>query len=217
MSPPRARVLDDAGAENLRDHLIAVTARLLAEGGLEGLTTRRIAEAANVAQGVLYNHFADKDELLLAALTARAGTLAGEFDKACPRPGAATLQGNLTKLAAATLSLERGLLPLISGLIGNRSLLERFLAELHSSEIGGPDRILRAIDGYLAAEQRLGRVSGAADAHIVGVLLFAISQLQALVVEFRTPGLTPAAAARQLRPFVAFFAANLTSPERSIN
>jgi AcrR family transcriptional regulator len=154
------------------------------------LTTRRIAEAANLAHGVLYNHFADKEELLLAALRARAATLAGEFENACPRPGEATLQGNLTKLAAAMLSLERGLLPLITGLIGNRSLLERFLAELHSSESGGAGRILRAIDGYLAAEQRLG---------------------------FRAPDLTPAAAARQLRPFVNFLAAGLTLPQRSTN
>jgi AcrR family transcriptional regulator len=191
-----------------------VTERLLAEQGLEELTTRRIAQAANVAHGVLYNHFANKDELILAGLLARVSRLVEEFEKACPSAGAGTLESNLTKLAAATLGLERGLLPLLSGMIGKRGLLGQFLAEVHSPDIGGPDRILRAIEDYLIAERRLGRVSVSADTHIVGVLLFAITQLQALVTHFRAPDATAAAGARQLAPFVSFLATNLTLPER---
>src|SRR5262245_31091674 len=142
MSPPRARALrDEGGAPDLRAHLIAVTESLLAEQGLEGLTTRRIARAANVADGVLYNHFANKSDLILAGLVARASTLINEFREACPKPGAATLEGNLTKFAAAMLNAQRGLLPLIAGMIGRRELLARFLAELHSPNIGGPEVI----------------------------------------------------------------------------
>jgi AcrR family transcriptional regulator len=75
MSPPRARALnDEGGARDLRTHLIAVTESLLAEQGLEGLTTRRIARAANVADGVLYNHFANKSDLIFAGLVARTST-----------------------------------------------------------------------------------------------------------------------------------------------
>src|SRR5919201_91204 len=114
----------------VREHLVAVTERLLAEEGLEGLTTRRIAQAANVAQGLLYNHFADKDDLLLAALAARTAALVDEFERARPTPGRGTVEGNLGTLAAALLHLQRQLLPLLAGLTGRRQLLRRFLSEL---------------------------------------------------------------------------------------
>ena len=208
MSPPRARALrDEGGAPDLRTHLIAVTESLLAEQGLEGLTTRRIARAANVADGVLYNHFANKSDLIFAGLVARASTLINEFREACPKPGADTLEGNLTKFAAAMLNAQRGLLPLIAGMIGRRELLARFLAELHSPNIGGPEVILRALDDYLSAEQRLGRVSSGSDSHIVGVLLFAITQLQALAAHVRKVDAT--AATQELEPFVSFLTASL--------
>ena len=212
--PPRARSLaGDASGESLRQHLIAVTERLLAEEGLQRLTTRRIARAANVADGLLYNHFANKDDLILAGLVARASTLLDEFRNSCPNPGGRTLEGNLAALAAAMLNLQRGLLPLLAGLIGKPTLLRRFLAELHSSDIGGPDLILRTLDNYLAAERRLGRVSSAADPHLVGILLFAITQLQALATHVQDPTATPAKATRQLRPFVSFLTASLTTTD----
>lgn len=210
MVPPRARVLDDEGsAGDLRAHLVAVTERLIADKGLEGLTTRRIARAARVADGVLYNHFANKDELILAGLVARASTLVGEFHEACPSPGAGTLEGNLTHFATAMLELQRGLLPLLGGMIGKPALLERFVAEVHAPDVGGPEGILKALDNYLLAERGLGRVSGASESHIAGVLLFAITQLQALVTHVRKTDATAAEAARELEPFVSFLTASL--------
>jgi AcrR family transcriptional regulator len=210
MSPRRARfVPEDA---DLREHLVAVTAQLLADEGLEGLTTRRIARAASVADGVLYNHFADKDDLILAGLVLRTATLLAAFDKAAPRAGRGTLEGNLSSLAAAILGLERALMPLLASMLGKRRLLERFLGELHSPELGGADRVLRTVHDYLAAERDLGRVSADADSHLVGVLLFAIAQLQALAMQVRDPHAPPAKAVRQLRPFIHFLAANLADP-----
>ncbi len=216
MPPPRSRFRPGDGSdESIRERLVAVTERLLAEQGLEGLTTRRIAEAANVAHGLLYNHFANKDDLILAGLAARASALVAEFDKACPTPGSGTLEGNLAAFAAALLNLQRALLPLLASMIGERELLGRFLAGLHSAEIGGPDRILRTLDDYLVAEQELGRVSGAGDAHLVGILLFAITQLHALATHVQEPDATPARAARKLRPFVSFLAVSLTTADRT--
>jgi AcrR family transcriptional regulator len=216
MAPRRARVLrDDADGRDLRDHLVAVTQRLLAESDFEQLTTRRIARAAGVSDGVLYNHFADKDELILAALVARASALLRVFREACPTAGTGTVERNLAQLAAAMLELQRGLLPALAGLIGNRTLLERFLASLHAPEIGGPDSILDCVHAYLAAESRLGRVKKGSDAHLAGVLLFAIAQLQALVTHFRAPSAESAEAARELRPFVHFLAQTLTKGSKS--
>ena len=42
--------------QNLREHLIATAARLIAQRGTGALTVREIARAAQVADGVLYNY-----------------------------------------------------------------------------------------------------------------------------------------------------------------
>jgi AcrR family transcriptional regulator len=85
----RARVLRDQQAgehpQALRRHLIEVTQRLLAAHGLTGLTTRVIAREAQVSDGVLYNHFTDKDELVVAALGERITGSVARYLDACPR------------------------------------------------------------------------------------------------------------------------------------
>jgi AcrR family transcriptional regulator len=212
MAPRRARGLEgDTDGRSLREHLIEVTGRLLAEGGTDLLTTRKIARAAGVADGVLYNHFTDKDDLVLAALVARVTAHLDAFRDACPNAGTGAVEANLERLAAAMLELQRALLPLLVGLVGKRQLLERFLASLHASDIGGPDAILAPLDAYLAAEERLGRLRGPGDPHLAGVLLFAITQLQALVTHFRDANTSNAEAARELQPFIRFLTQTLTT------
>lgn len=188
-----------------RERLVAIAARLLAEEGLPALTTRRLAQAAGVAHGLLYNHFENKDDLVLAALSARTSQLVADFDAQLPAPGAGDLAANLSTLATALVELQERLAPMIAALIGHKPLLERFARELHAEPIGGPDRILRAIHDYLEEEQRFGAISATADVHVVGVLLFALTQLQALVNAIRGPDRSGSG----LEPFVAFFTATL--------
>jgi AcrR family transcriptional regulator len=49
-----------------RAEIMAASARMFAERGYANTTTREIAEAADMAEGTLYNYFANKRELLLA-------------------------------------------------------------------------------------------------------------------------------------------------------
>lgn len=51
-----------------RDRLLDVTARLYAEHGYLGTTTRRIAQEADVNEVTLFRHFGSKDALIRAAL-----------------------------------------------------------------------------------------------------------------------------------------------------
>src|SRR5665647_3544102 len=129
MSPRRARVLrdesDSPGA--LRRHLIVVTQRLLAAHGSAGLTTREIAREAQVADGLLYNHFAGKSDLVVTALGEQAAGLVQEFLAARPEPGTATLEENLTALARAALEFNARIVPLVTGLFGQADLLGRFM------------------------------------------------------------------------------------------
>lgn len=66
----RASVLDAAEAE-------------FAAHGFEGARMQDVAKRARVAVGTVYNHFANKDELLAAVLAARARSAADAF---APRP-----------------------------------------------------------------------------------------------------------------------------------
>jgi AcrR family transcriptional regulator len=54
--------------ESKRYELAEVTWRLIAEEGLEATTMRRIAERANCTTGLVTHYFADKEELLIAAV-----------------------------------------------------------------------------------------------------------------------------------------------------
>jgi AcrR family transcriptional regulator len=189
-----------------RKRLAAVAADLLATEGPAAVTTRRVAQAAGVAHGLLYTRFEDKDDLLLAALVARASALVVEFDALVPEPGQGTVADNLLALSQALVSLQAQLAPLLGGLLGNAPLLERFARELHAPPVGGPNRILSTVHEYLGAEQALGRVDRDADVHVVGVLLFALAQLQALVSAVKGGA---DAAPGQLEPFAAFFVRSL--------
>ncbi len=53
-----------------RDFLLDVTARLYAEHGWRGTTTRRIAEAAGVNEVTIFRRFGSKDALLLESIKA---------------------------------------------------------------------------------------------------------------------------------------------------
>lgn len=57
---------------NLRDQLLAAAARVYAEVGYRGATTRRIAQEAGVNEITLFRHFGSKETLLHEAI-ARAG------------------------------------------------------------------------------------------------------------------------------------------------
>ncbi len=50
-------------AEERRDAIIDAALPLFAQYGLNGVTTKQVAEAAGVSEALLYRHFAGKDEL----------------------------------------------------------------------------------------------------------------------------------------------------------
>jgi AcrR family transcriptional regulator len=175
MSPRRARVLRDQGTSDspgaLRRHLIDVTQRLLAAHGAAGLTTREIAREAHVADGLLYNHFAGKDDLVVTALGERTTELVGGFLAALPEAGTATLEENLHALAQATVDLTEQAAPLVTGLLGQAALVGRFVDTIHAGQLG-PQVAVAAAVGYVQAEQGLGRADVDVDATAVVELLF---------------------------------------------
>jgi AcrR family transcriptional regulator len=187
MSPRRAKVLSEEPSPGaLRRHLIAVTQRLLAAHGGTTLTTRQIAREAEVSDGVLYNHFHDKAELVLTALTAQVAENADAFLAAVPEPGSATVEANLRALADAALTFQASMLPLATGLFGQARLFHDLVTALHVDP--GPMQPFVSTVEYLRAEQALGRVSADADPAAAVELLFGACQLRAFVGHLQPPG-----------------------------
>jgi AcrR family transcriptional regulator len=193
-------VRDHAGdpAAALRAHLLDTADRLLAESSPTALTTRGIARAAGVSDGVLYNHFADKDELVLAATVRRFARRLDAFLAALPEPGSGTLAANLERIAEAALELHRDTLPILVGLLTDPELLGRFLHEIHSEHVGAAE-IVGTIDRYLAVERESGRV-GAVDTKAAADLLAGAVIVATLTTVL---GATPADAADRSHASVA--------------
>ena len=63
-----ARTSKRVSAADRRDKILEVTLRLVADEGIEGATTARIAAAAGVSEGTLYRVFGSKRGILLAAV-----------------------------------------------------------------------------------------------------------------------------------------------------
>jgi AcrR family transcriptional regulator len=159
---------DGDPAANLREHLVVAAASLLAERQVSAVTTRDIARAAGVSDGVLYNYFADKSELLVAGLVRRFETVVATFGVDLPAPGTGTLEDNLVAYLQALYDLSRDSFPMIAGLVGEPGLLVRVIDEIHRPGQGILP-FLNRIGEYLYGEQQLGRIR--ADADLMAAML----------------------------------------------
>jgi len=161
---------DGDAAAALREHLVAVAASLLAERQVSAITTRDIARAAGVSDGVLYNYFADKNELLVAGLVRRFETVAAWSGSNLPAPGSGTVEDNLVAYLRALYDLTHDSFPTIAGLVGEPGLLARVIDEIHRPGQGILP-FLNRIGEYLHGEQQLGRVRADADLGAAMLLL----------------------------------------------
>ncbi|MFU8853408.1 TetR/AcrR family transcriptional regulator [Micromonospora sp. SL1-18] len=171
MAPRRAAALR-GGEQSLREHLIAAAGRLVARRGTAGLTVRDIAREAKVADGVLYNHFVDKEELLAYALHAHARAVEAEQEGTPPRPGEGTVEANLRAYLRRALALHAAILPAFAGLTTQPKLLAR-LGEL-PAPLGGGHDLRTELAGYVREERRLGRVAASASPEAVATLVVGV-------------------------------------------
>lgn len=205
MSPRKASALRGGDAHDLRQHLTATAARLIGERGTGALTVRDIARAARVADGVLYNYFEDKEDLLANALLAHVAEVMTSAPRLLPEPGTGTVAENLGRFIDGGLEVLGRLSPAFAGLMGQPQVLARFHAMVggdaaftgspqtlgEDSARGLPDLLA----AYLRAEQRLGRVAGTADIDAVVILVVGAIHGQILPqVIFSPPGTVPATA-----------------------
>jgi AcrR family transcriptional regulator len=219
MSPRKADALRDGDAQNLREHLIATAARLIGERGTGALTVRDIAREAQVADGVLYNYFEDKEDLLANALLAHVGAVMGGAPPLLPEPGTGTVADNLRRFIDGGLEVLTRVTPAFAGLVTQPKVLVRFHAMVggdaafgagaHGQPASaddaapGEERHGRGLPdmlaAYLRAEQRLGRV--AADADIDAAVILVVGAIHGQVLPrliFSPPGTAIAATAADI-------------------
>ncbi|GAA2145444.1 TetR/AcrR family transcriptional regulator [Actinomadura napierensis] len=187
MSPRKAAALD-GGDLSLREHLIATAQRMIAERGTAGLTVRAIAQEAGVAGGVLYNHFADKEELIALALRAHATAIMRGLG-ALPEPGTGTVEANLRAYVVHGMALHGRMVPALTGLIATPEVLARF------AELSDPGRDWRhRLRDYLDAERGLGRIDPGAPVDAVTSMIVGACHEPVLSTLFQGRGIAEPAA-----------------------
>jgi AcrR family transcriptional regulator len=141
MSPRKPAVLRDGDGQNLREYLIATAARLIGERGSAGLAVRDIAREAQVADGVLYNYFEDKEDLLAHALLAHVASVMAAAPQ-MPPAGTGTVAENLRLFIDRGLQTLARVAPAFAGLVSQPGVLGRFHAMVggDAAFVGGGER-----------------------------------------------------------------------------
>jgi AcrR family transcriptional regulator len=163
----------------IRSRLLDAADDLLAARRPGAITSRDIARAGGLSDGVLYNHFADKGDLLLTAMVRRFEGLIGVFEADPPRPGAGSVADGVRDFVARSHALQIAALPMLANLAGDPPLLHRFMTAIHTPPLGG-DRFRRPIIDWLAGERALGRI-GPVDADAVADVLVGAVLMQGLI------------------------------------
>ena len=121
-------MLRDGSGQNLREYLIATAARLIDQRGSAGLAVRDIAREAQVADGVLYNYFEDKEDLLAHALLAHVGAVMASGPTLLLPPGEGSVAENLRLFIDGGMARLVRVTPAFAGLLSQPKVLGRFHA-----------------------------------------------------------------------------------------
>ncbi|HXK41447.1 MAG TPA: TetR/AcrR family transcriptional regulator [Anaerolineae bacterium] len=121
---------------------MAAAVRLFAEKGYMHTTTKEIAEAADVAEGTLYNYFGGKREILLAVINETQSAIETVFN----RSGALEMRADLVEVVATLFDL------VVSRLAFFRTLMtEAWLDDmiLQNSVMERLEHLDRRIQGFI--------------------------------------------------------------------
>ena len=151
-----------------RASLLSAAERLIARDGVDAVTTRAVAREAQVAIGLLYRHFADKDALLVALLDERLRGAGARLAVLPSRVGTRTVRENLVEIVAESLETLVAIAPLLAVGLGRPELRPR-----GQTAAVGPDRdgAIGPVRAYLEAEAAAGRIRPAADLDAAASLL----------------------------------------------
>ena len=163
-----------------RQNIINSTERLLQTHGLARLTTREIAREAKVAEGLIYHHFKDKAELIYEVVETRVREAKNIMQNLPLQVGTRTLSENLEEVLHVVYQSHYEIVPIICSMFADHQLRVR-MQEIMKERNIGPQRAIEGLAVYLAAEQRLGRLSDAVDHQVIAKCLWMISRQSAML------------------------------------
>ena len=174
---------------DIEGKLVTAAEDLMRSQGLARITTRDLAKKAGLAEGTLYNHFREKDEIFVSVLKRNVAELSHVLQDLPLRVGQATVLENLSPVAEAAIGFHVKVAPLICSLFADQNLMSNIRRVMQERRIG-PQRSLESLAAYISAEQRLGRVVSDVDAAAVAALILGVSFQTAVFHHFwgnRTP------------------------------
>jgi AcrR family transcriptional regulator len=157
-----------------RQNIIEATQRILQTRGLTGATTREIAREAKITEGLIYHHFKDKAELIYDVVETLVSETKDLLQNLPLRVGTRTLRENLEEVLYSVYKARYEITPIICAIFADRKLHARMLEIMQERGIG-PQHTIQGLIVYLAAEQRMGRLSDAVDAQTIAKCLLFIS------------------------------------------
>lgn len=158
--------------------------------GLSRATTREIARAAGCAEGSIYKHFADKDDLLICALQDVAPPFFMLLGSLESRAGQRTVKANLEEIAREAVPFFSSVLPVSATLFSHPDLLVDYRKLMKENDVG-PQRVYELLSSYVRAEQKLGRITPKAKPPAVAALLMGACYQFAALKHLLEPGLMP--------------------------
>lgn len=171
------------GRPSRRPQIVAATEKLIRTRGLANATTKAIAAAAGCSEGALYVHFKSRPELVLAVLEESLPDMLVPLRALNEAVGKSTPQENLQQALMAIFAFHQRVMPSICALFSEPGLLADYRRSLNSQN-KGPHGAIARLRKYIAAEQKLGRISPSVDSEIAAITLMANSFFRSFVGQF---------------------------------
>lgn len=149
--------------EGSREKLLAAAARMLAELGFAGTTTRRVAEEAGVNEITLFRHFGTKERLLEEAVR----THGAKPQRVTLPADPVDAEAELTEWCQAHLDRLRGAQRLLRRCLGEQERLP--LLDIPTE--AGADQAAEDLRAYAAALRAKGRIGASREVEAAAIAL----------------------------------------------
>lgn len=131
------------------------------EDGVRGTTTKKVARRAGVSEGSIYNHFANRSELIVEAFGLVTEPVRDHARKLQELVGANTVEENLVTLMETVIPFFQDVTPIVGTILGDPELRSWFTKSQVPAPDGWPLTPLTGVtelSAYLEEEHRLGRL-----------------------------------------------------------
>lgn len=160
------------GRPSRKKQIVKAAETLLRERGLNGMTTRAVAEAVPCSEGAIYFHFEDRLALILEVLRESLPEMLVPLHALVTKAGTGDPEQNLSVAVAGLARFHRRVTSMLCSLMSEPELLTRFRRSLGDSR-KGPHRGIATLAKYIEQEQGLGRISSGVNAKAAATGLMA--------------------------------------------